>query len=64
MNQKSYTHGPSLTPLLGETIGDNLRNTCMKYPDRDALVSVHQDYKVSYKEFWEQVTTVAKHSLL
>ena len=60
MNQKSYTHGPSLIPLLGETIGDNLRNTCMKYPDRDALVSVHQDYKVSYKEFWEQVTKVAK----
>ncbi|HZI53192.1 MAG TPA: AMP-binding protein [Chitinophagaceae bacterium] len=60
MNQKSYTHGPSLIPLLGETIGDNLRNTFRKYPDRDALVSVHQDYKASYKEFWEQVTTVAK----
>ena len=60
MNQKSYTHGPSMTPLLGETIGDNLRNTCRKYPDRDALVSVHQDYKVPYKEFWEQVTKVAK----
>jgi fatty-acyl-CoA synthase len=60
MNQKSYTHGPSMTPLLGETIGDNLRNTCRKFPDRDALVSVHQDYKVSYREFWEQVTTVAK----
>jgi len=64
MNQKSYTHGPSSTPLLGETIGENLRNTCIKFPDRDALVSVHQDYKVSYREFWEQVTAVAKAFLV
>src|SRR4029079_5917706 len=44
----------------GETIGENLRNTCRKFPDRDALVSIHQDYKVSYRQFWEEVTTVAK----
>ena len=60
MNQKSYTYGPCLTPLLGETIGDNLRNTCRKFPGRDALVSVHQGYKVSYKEFLDQVGSVAK----
>jgi fatty-acyl-CoA synthase len=60
MKQKSYTHGASVVPLLGETIGENLRNTCNKFPDRDALVSVHQQYKVSYKEFWNQVEQVAK----
>ncbi len=60
MKQKSYTHGASTEPLLGETIGENLRNTCNRFPYRDALVSVHQQYKVSYKEFWEQVEQVAK----
>jgi len=60
MNNKSYTHGPSSIQLLGETIGENLRNTCRNFPDRDALVSVHQEYKVSYRQFWEEVTTVAK----
>jgi fatty-acyl-CoA synthase len=60
MKQKSYTHGASELPLLGETIGENLRNTCNKYPDRDALVSLHQQYKVSYKEFWVQIEQVAK----
>jgi fatty-acyl-CoA synthase len=34
----SYTHGPGSIPLLGETIGANLRRTVARFPDRDALV--------------------------
>ena len=34
----SYAHGPSAVPLLGETIGENLRRTVERFPDRDALV--------------------------
>ena len=38
MPRASYVHGTSTTPLLGETIGENLRRTVERFPDRDALV--------------------------
>jgi len=60
MKQKSYAYGVSAYALLGETIGENLRNTCNKFPDREALISVHQDYRTTYSILWQQVTTVAK----
>ena len=60
MKQKSYTHGLSRYSLLGETIGENLRNTCNKFPDREALICVQQNYRVTYSTFWQQVTEVAK----
>ena len=59
MNQFAYAHGPSEIPLLGETIGENLFWTCQKFSDRTALVSIHQGYRSSYKEFWQQVEEIA-----
>jgi len=47
-------------PLLGETIGENLRRIVQTYPDNEALVVVHQNYRATYKEFWDQTTQVAK----
>ena len=38
----SYVSGTSTVPLLGETIGENLRRTVERFPDREALVVVHQ----------------------
>ena len=32
--QPSYTHGITTTPLLGDTIGDNLRKTVERFGDR------------------------------
>jgi fatty-acyl-CoA synthase len=63
MNRKSYSHGLSRFPLLGETIGENLRNTSDKFPDREALISADQNYCSTYSEFWQQVTRVAKSLL-
>jgi len=60
MKQKSYSHGLSQHALLGETIGENLRNTCSNFPDREALICVEQNYRATYSVFWQQVTTVAK----
>src|SRR5215471_9889818 len=60
MKQKSYSYGLSKYALLGETIGENLRNTCNKFPDREALISVHQGYRATYSILWRQVTMVAK----
>mgnify|MGYP006272536931 CR=1 FL=1 len=60
MPELSYEHGTSQIPLLGETIGENLRKTVEKFPDRDALVVISQEYRATYRQFWEQVTGVSK----
>ena len=56
----AYTYGASNISLIGETIDQNLRKTVEKYPNKEALISVHQDYRVTYTEFYAQVTAVAK----
>lgn len=60
MRNLSYTHGTGTIPLKGETIGESFRQTCQKYGDSEALVVVQQDYRVTYKELWDQVEEVAK----
>lgn len=59
MNQLSYTQSPSLTPLLGETITQNFKQTVEKYPNSDALVCLHQNYRKTYLEFWNDIEKVA-----
>ncbi|MFY2559898.1 AMP-binding protein [Corallococcus terminator] len=56
----SYVHGTSATPLLGETIGQNLRRTVERHGDREALVVVSQGYRATYRELWDLTTQVAK----
>ncbi len=56
----SYVHGASGVPLLGETIGQNLDRTAAAFPDRDALVSVHQGIRQTYAEFHAAVEEVAR----
>lgn len=58
--QLSYAHGDSSTPLLGETIGENLKKTVEKFPKNDALICSHQNYRATYEEFYEQTSQVAK----
>lgn len=56
----AYVHGASSISLLGETIDENLRKTVDKYPDQEALICAHQNYRATYKEFYNQVVQVAK----
>jgi fatty-acyl-CoA synthase len=56
----SYGSGTSSTPLLGETIGANLERTVARFPDNDALVSVHQSLRYTYREFDIAVDKLAK----
>src|SRR5688572_15832350 len=56
----SYVYGASAIPLLGQTIGGNLKKTVEKYPNQEALVCVHQGYRATYQEFYNQTTAVAK----
>ena len=56
----AYTHGASSVALLGETIDENLKKTVAKYADQEALICSHQNYRATYKEFYDQVIQVAK----
>jgi fatty-acyl-CoA synthase len=60
MPTMSYAHGASDIPLLGETISQNLRRTAARAPDTEALVVPHQRYRATYREFVDQVDTVAR----
>ena len=60
MTSLSYAHGAATTPLLGETIGENLRRTVEKFGDRDALIVRSQDYRATYRQLWDETTTIAR----
>jgi len=57
---RSYAHGTSPIPLLGETIGENLRRTVERHGDRDALVVRSQSYRATYRELWDSTTALAR----
>ena len=56
----SYLHGPSLTPLFGETIGENLRRTVERFGDREAIVVRSQGYRATYRQLWDQTSALAR----
>jgi fatty-acyl-CoA synthase len=56
----SYASGISSLPLLGETIGENLRRTVEEHGDAEALVVPHQDYRATYHQLWEEVSRAAR----
>jgi fatty-acyl-CoA synthase len=56
----SYAHGTSLTPLLGQTIGHNLRDTVERSPDGEALVVRSQGYRATYRQLWDATTEAAR----
>jgi fatty-acyl-CoA synthase len=56
----SYAHGASSVPLVGETVGENLERTAARFPDRDALVSCHQELRYSYAELEAEVNRLAR----
>jgi fatty-acyl-CoA synthase len=56
----SYAHGASATPLLGQTIGENLRLAVERFGDRDALVIRHQGFRATYCELGDLVSLAAR----
>jgi fatty-acyl-CoA synthase len=60
MAELSYVHGASETPLLGEPIFQNLRQTASRFGNREALVVAHQDYRATYAELVAQCEEVAR----
>ena len=60
MVEGSYASGTSSFPLLGMTVGEMLHKIAAKYPDTEAVVSVHQNIRWTYRQFQEQVDLVAR----
>jgi fatty-acyl-CoA synthase len=57
--EKSYTSAISDTPLLGDTIGENLNRTVARYPDRLALVDLPAGIRLSYAGLNAEVDALA-----
>ena len=56
----SYARGPQPSPLLVETIGDNLARTVAAHPDRPALISRHQDVRLTYSQLDAEIDRIAR----
>ena len=52
--------GPTDVPLLEQTIGESLDATVARYPERDALVVVHQGIRWSWRQLGTEVDRVAR----
>jgi fatty-acyl-CoA synthase len=59
MAEKSYTSATSETPLLGDTIGENLNRTVARYPDQLALVDRPAGIRLSYAGLNAEVDALA-----
>ena len=60
MIEGSYASGTSTFPLKGMTLGEMLEDIATIYPDTEAVVSVHQNIRWTYREFLKQVHDVAR----
>jgi fatty-acyl-CoA synthase len=56
----SYSHGASPDPLLGETIGENLRRIAAQHPGREVLVDVPSGRRWTYARFDADTDTLAR----
>ena len=56
---RSYASGPSTQPLSGQTIGEALAATAARLPGALALVSRHQDVRLTWGELAQRVDEVA-----
>ncbi|MEA2395983.1 MAG: fatty-acyl-CoA synthase [Solirubrobacteraceae bacterium] len=59
MTAMSYSHGAHDVPLIGDTIGADFERVAARFPDRDALVSRHQDERLTYEQLDAAVDAVA-----
>ncbi|HEY7621350.1 MAG TPA: AMP-binding protein [Solirubrobacteraceae bacterium] len=59
MTAPSYSHGTFDTPLLGDTIGGHFERVAARFADRPALISRHQDVRMTYAELDAAIDAVA-----
>ncbi len=56
----SYAFEGSTKQFIAKTIGDMLDDNAVEFANNDCLISVHQNIRMSYKDFKKEVDTVAK----
>ena len=60
MRKPSYTSGPSSVPLIGDTIGTYIDRVAAANPEREAVVSVHQEARLTYRQLREATDEFAR----
>ncbi|OLO08767.1 AMP-binding protein [Salinicola sp. MH3R3-1] len=60
LGSRSYVSGTSDLPLIGMTIGDCLDAAASECPEREALVSCHQNLRYTYAELRDAADRVAR----
>ncbi|MCC0003611.1 MAG: AMP-binding protein [Methylobacteriaceae bacterium] len=59
MTKLSHDKGATEVPLIGDTIGAYFDAACVRYAQREALVSRHQNDRLTYAELKRRVDAVA-----
>jgi fatty-acyl-CoA synthase len=59
MNALSYARGPDL-PVLEMTIGQVISETAARFAEREALVVCHQNVRLTWREFDQQIERTAR----
>lgn len=55
---QSYDKGPT-TPLIDMTIGDFFDAIVAQYPDKEAIVSIHQNSRLTYRQLQQKANQLA-----
>lgn len=58
--QTSYFHRGGLEPLLGATIPDHFADVVKRFPDHEAVVSVHQNRRLTYAQLARAIDLLAR----
>ncbi len=56
----SYSRGSDTVPLVEQTIGNMFDIIVSKYPDNDAVISVHQNVRLTYRDLQQEVDAFCK----
>ena len=60
VTEPSYSHGASAVPLLGETVGANLRRVAASYPGNEAVVDIPTGRRWTYAQLDADTDTLAR----
>ena len=60
MTLQSYASGTSAVPLIGETLGAHFDRMAERYGKNEAVVSVHQGERLTYRQLREATDTFAR----
>lgn len=64
MTKPSYYKGPKNVSLKHMTVGNLIDQTAEMYPNREAIVAVQQNRKITFSELKYEVCTVQYHLIV